>query len=197
MHRVWGLLACLLSACSTPDTVTLVRSLGDTPAEVTVQGESQTRTLRAPGDTVDVRDTSMQPRTSTAAETRAVFGAALDATPREGLPVAPRHYTILFARGQAALPLEAETVLAAVLAAMTTHPVGAVDILGHSDRVGSVEANTQLSKARAVAVREALIARGVRAALIRTDGHGEREPAVPTADGVDEPRNRRVEVMVR
>jgi hypothetical protein len=55
MKVAWGLLVCLVSACSTPDTVTLVRSLGDTPAEVTVQGASQTHTLRAPGDTVDVR----------------------------------------------------------------------------------------------------------------------------------------------
>jgi OOP family OmpA-OmpF porin len=80
---------------------------------------------------------------------------------------------------------------------MTTQPVGAVDILGHSDRVGSVEANTQLSKARAVAVREALIARGVNAALIHTDGRGELDPVVPTPDGQAEPRNRRVEVVVR
>ena len=76
MPVLWGLVACLLSACSTPDTVTLVRSLGDTPAEVTVQGETQTRTLRAPGETVDVRDTRMQPRTSTAAETRALHSGS-------------------------------------------------------------------------------------------------------------------------
>ena len=197
MHRAWGLLACLLTACSTPDTVTLVRSLGDTPAEVTVQGESQTRTLRAPGDTVDVRDTSMQPRTSTTAETRALFGPALDATPHAGLPVAPRQYTILFARGEAVLPREAETVLATLLEEMTTHPVVAVDIIGHSDRVGSVAANDRLSTARAGAVREALIARGVPAALIHTEGRGELEPVVPTADGVAHARNRRVEIVIR
>ena len=176
MKVAWGLLVCMLTACSTPDTVTLVRSLGDTPAEVTVQGETQTRTLRAPGDTVDVRDTRMQPRTSTTAETRAVFGAALDATPHAGQPVAPRQYTILFARGQAGLPRDAEGMLAAVLEGMTRHPVVAVDIIGHSDRVGSVAANERLSQARAVAVREALVARGVHAAMIRTEGRGEREP---------------------
>ena len=197
MKSAWGLLACLLSACSTPDTVTLVRSLGEHPAEVTVQGEGQTRTLRAPGDTVDVRGGDVQPRTSTAAETRAVFGPALDATPHAGLPVAPRQYTLLFARGQVALPREAEAMIAAILEEMTTHPVVAIDIVGHTDRVGRVERNDRLSTARAMAVRDALVARGVPAALLRTDGLGEREPVVPTADGVDEPRNRRVEISVR
>jgi OmpA-OmpF porin, OOP family len=197
MKSAWGLLVCLLSACSTPDTVTLVRSLGDTPADVTVQGESQTRTLRTPGDTVDVRGGDVQARTSTAAETRALFGPALDATPHAGLPVAPRHYTILFARGQAVLPREAEAMIAAMLEEMTTHPVVAVDITGHSDRVGPIEANDRLSQARAVAVRDALVARGVPAALLHTEGRGEREPLVPTADGHAEARNRRVEVLVR
>ena len=197
MQRTWGLLACLLTACSTPDTVTLVRSLGDTPAEVTVQGEGQTRTLRAPGYTVDVRDTRMQPRTSTTAETRALFGAALDATPHAALPVAPRSYTILFARGQVVLPLEAEAILAAILEDVGTRPVVAVDIIGHSDRVGSVAANERLSQERAGAVREVLLARGVPAALMRTDSRGEREPVVPTADNVTEPLNRRVEIVVR
>jgi outer membrane protein OmpA-like peptidoglycan-associated protein len=196
MRSLWGLLACLLTACSTPDTVTLVRSLGDTPAEVTVQGETQTRTLRAPGDTVDVRDTRMQPRTSTTAETRALFGPALDATPHAGLPVAPRQYTILFARGQVALPLDAETILAAILEEMTTHPVVAIDIVGHTDRVGRVERNDRLSQARAVAVRDAFVARGVSAALLHTEGRGERAPVIPTADGVPEPLNRRVDIVV-
>lgn len=196
MKPVWGLLTCLMTACSTPDTVTLVRSLGEHPAEVTVQGETQTRTLRAPGDTVDVRDTSMQPRTSTTAETRAVFGPVLDATPHAGLPVAPRHYTLLFVRGEAALSLDAEAILAAILEDVGTRPVVAVDIVGHTDRVGRVERNDRLSQERAVAVREVLLARGVPAGLIHTDGRGEREPVVPTADGVDEPQNRRVEIRV-
>jgi OOP family OmpA-OmpF porin len=145
---------------------------------------------------VDVRGGDVQPRTSTTAETRTLFGAALDATPHAGLPVAPRQYTILFARGQVALSLDAEVILAAILEDVGTRPVVAVDIVGHTDRVGRVERNDRLSQERAVAVREVLLARGVSAALMHTDGLGEREPVVPTADGVDEPRNRRVEIVV-
>jgi flagellar motor protein MotB len=41
------------------------------------------------------------------------------------------------------------------------------------------------------------VSRGFNAGLIEAVGRGEREPAVPTADDVDEPRNRRVEILVR
>jgi outer membrane protein OmpA-like peptidoglycan-associated protein len=42
-----------------------------------------------------------------------------------------------------------------------------------------------------------LIARGVAPGNVVAVGRGKREPAVPTADGVAEPRNRRVEILVR
>jgi outer membrane protein OmpA-like peptidoglycan-associated protein len=46
-------------------------------------------------------------------------------------------------------------------------------------------------------VREELLKLGIAPGRIRTAGRGEREPLVPTADGVAEPRNRRVEINVR
>ncbi len=49
---------------------------------------------------------------------------------------------------------------------------------------------------RANSVRDALVARGVKAHGISLAGRGEAEPAVPTADGVREPANRRVEIIL-
>jgi outer membrane protein OmpA-like peptidoglycan-associated protein len=46
-------------------------------------------------------------------------------------------------------------------------------------------------------VKADLAAQGIPADRILASGRGEREPIVPTADGVDEPRNRRVEINVR
>ena len=46
-------------------------------------------------------------------------------------------------------------------------------------------------------VRTALIRLGIAPENIVAAGRGKREPAVPTADGVAEPRNRRVEILVR
>jgi len=54
-----------------------------------------------------------------------------------------------------------------------------------------------LSLQRAEAVRAMLIQRGINSSFLRAVGRGEREPLIPTADEQAEPRNRRVEVIVR
>jgi outer membrane protein OmpA-like peptidoglycan-associated protein len=70
-------------------------------------------------------------------------------------------------------------------------------VIGHTDRVGTDAFNDALSRQRAEVVRRALVARGLPADLIVVIGRGEREPIIATADGVAEPRNRRVEIQVR
>jgi outer membrane protein OmpA-like peptidoglycan-associated protein len=70
-------------------------------------------------------------------------------------------------------------------------------VIGHTDSVGSEEANDLLSLQRAQSVLQVLIETGISALSIDATGRGEREPLVITADGVDEPRNRRVEISVR
>jgi outer membrane protein OmpA-like peptidoglycan-associated protein len=72
-----------------------------------------------------------------------------------------------------------------------------VQVTGHTDRVGSVADNDRLSLQRAEAVRAMLIQRGINSSFLRAVGRGEREPLIPTADQQAEPRNRRVEVIVR
>ena len=72
-----------------------------------------------------------------------------------------------------------------------------VSATGHADRSGSEDYNLALSLRRADTVREALIAGGVGADAITTAGRGESENAVPTADGVKEQANRRVEVILQ
>ena len=72
-----------------------------------------------------------------------------------------------------------------------------VQVTGHTDRVGSDANNDRLSLQRAEAVRTLLIQRGINSNFLRAVGRGEREPLIPTPDEQAEPRNRRVEVIVR
>ncbi len=72
-----------------------------------------------------------------------------------------------------------------------------VSISGHADRQASEAYNERLSQRRANNVRDALLERGVGADKINVDWFGETRPVVPTADGVPEPLNRRVEINVR
>jgi len=68
---------------------------------------------------------------------------------------------------------------------------------GHTDKSGPENYNMALSLRRANAVKDALVREGVPAASIAVVGRGESQPLVPTADGVREPQNRRVEIVVQ
>ena len=71
-----------------------------------------------------------------------------------------------------------------------------VTVIGKTDRVGGASANLALSKRRADAVRDALIAAGVPAGHIDTSWSGEARQDVATRDDTAEQRNRVVDVTV-
>jgi outer membrane protein OmpA-like peptidoglycan-associated protein len=68
---------------------------------------------------------------------------------------------------------------------------------GHTDKSGPENYNMALSLRRANTVKDALVRDGVPAMAISVIGKGETQPLVPTADGVREPQNRRVEIVLQ
>jgi hypothetical protein len=109
---------------------------------------------------------------------------------------APGRYLVFFAWDQATLTeADGQIISQAVEEYRRT---GAVQITatGHTDTSGSAAYNLELSLRRAEAVANELIRQGVPATEISTVGQGEEDLLVPTADGVREPRNRRVEIVV-
>jgi outer membrane protein OmpA-like peptidoglycan-associated protein len=68
---------------------------------------------------------------------------------------------------------------------------------GHTDKSGPENYNMALSLRRANAVKDALVRNGVPATAISVIGKGETQPLVQTADGVREPQNRRVEIVLQ
>lgn len=125
-------------------------------------------------------------------ETERVLSAALAAAPRP-----QRSYLVYFMEGSSDLTSESEASLQeAVADALSTEAVR-VTVFGHTDRQGAASVNVRLARARAEAIRTLIVAAGVVADAIDTDSFGESFPLVPTADGVPEPRNRRVEITVR
>ncbi len=71
-----------------------------------------------------------------------------------------------------------------------------VAVAGYTDTSGTAAYNMGLSHRRADTVRAALIKDGVPAAAITTAWYGKTNLAVPTPDGVKEPRNRRATIAV-
>lgn len=72
-----------------------------------------------------------------------------------------------------------------------------IRVVGHTDSVGSDDYNQTLSERRAKAVGDYLIARGVAASQITTEGRGEREPRASNSTAEGRTQNRRVEIYLQ
>jgi outer membrane protein OmpA-like peptidoglycan-associated protein len=125
-------------------------------------------------------------------EVKQVFGAALAVQ-----PMRPVSFTLYFVEGSEQFTPESKQEVNRIFAEIGRRPAPEVTVIGHTDRVGSVKDNDALARRRAEKVRVDLVALGIPARDIYAAGRGEREPLVPTADEVAEPRNRRVEISVR
>ncbi|MDH3402452.1 MAG: OmpA family protein [Acidobacteriota bacterium] len=113
------------------------------------------------------------------------------------LPPPPVGFTLLFELGSPRLDAEARALMPAVLAAILARSAPEVIVAGHADRAGGRDVNKRLSRERAEAVRDEIVAAGLAAGAVAVEWYGEERPAVDTPDGVREARNRRVEIRVR
>lgn len=75
-------------------------------------------------------------------------------------------------------------------------PKMSVEVGGHTDSVGSDEANQNLSELRAKSVMEYLITNNVDARRLTSKGYGEAQPLVPNINAYNRKRNRRIEFTI-
>lgn len=103
-------------------------------------------------------------------------------------------YIVFFEWDRSDITPEAATILNNAVSAYANCGSAAVMLAGHADRSGATTYNVGLSQRRADAVRSYMSARGVPDTRISSEAFGESQPRVPTADGVRELQNRRVEI---
>jgi outer membrane protein OmpA-like peptidoglycan-associated protein len=126
------------------------------------------------------------------AEVQATFKDALAAQPSRAVA-----FTLYFIENSPELTEASKADLERVFAELKQRNVVDIVVVGHTDAVGTDAFNDDLARKRADAIRSALIARGIAASDVVAIGRGKRELLIPTPDGVAEPRNRRVEIVVR
>ncbi|MGO1076025.1 OmpA family protein [Inquilinus sp. CA228] len=129
---------------------------------------------------------------------RYTFGAPEEAPPPEQVQevTQARSYLVFFDFDSSKLTPEARQIVGSAASDALQGKSTRIDVTGHTDRSGSDKYNQALSVRRAEAVRRELVSDGVADSEIVTRGVGEADPLVPTADGVREPQNRRVEIVV-
>jgi len=159
----------------------------------------------------DVDATSTAPARGTAEVTtfnhslmvglRYAFGATAPAPAPVAAPAAApapaRTFLVFFDFDRADLTDRARAIIAE--AAQNAQRTGSarIEVAGHADRSGTPQYNQRLSERRAQAVAAELERRGVARSAMTIQAFGESRPLVPTADGVREPQNRRVEIVLR
>jgi outer membrane protein OmpA-like peptidoglycan-associated protein len=103
---------------------------------------------------------------------------------------------VLFETGQAELKDEARSSLVEVVDLLQSEPGKKIRIEGHTDSVGSAEANLRLSQRRADSVLETLVSLGVDGSRVTTAGMGEDFPIATNDTEEGRQRNRRVDVIL-
>ncbi|HTY79300.1 MAG TPA: OmpA family protein [Candidatus Bathyarchaeia archaeon] len=193
-----ALLGLLLAAgCAKPARddlyVLMPGPTGQASGVVTVDSAGKQAVLDQPYAAARVKEPGrVEPGTVTEQEVKQSFGDALAAQ-----PMRPASFVIYFQENRDDLTAESRPVLGRVVDAIARYPAPEIVVIGHTDRVGTIQRNDALSLRRAERMKEELVKAGIAAERIRVEGRGEREPLVPTPDEVPEPRNRRVEINVR
>lgn len=191
-----ALAAVLLAACSTPGTrVVLLPQADGKPSAVVVRAKDGEEVLSTPYQrataAVGARGAPVVDQADPAkvqADNKPLFDMR---------PPLPQRYTVYFELGGTTLTAASQQIMTEAMAEALARSGSDIVVTGHTDTKGNGEQNDLLSRRRAQEVAQLFIERQFPAHRIEAVGRGERELAVPTADEVDEPRNRRVTIEVR
>jgi len=198
---VWIFL-CVLSGCGAHrakrDLIVLLPDSDGKTGVITVTTQGGSQILDKPGYAVEVEDLNKPPIAPQPVEEKEImdiFGPALSMLPDP----ASRFILIIlyFERDTSKLTHESKVLLAEVLRTIKSRKSNQVYVVGHTDLVGKEAYNAGLSSKRANYVRDLLVSGGIKPDTLFISFYGKARPLVPTQDEVPEPRNRRVEVIVR
>jgi len=128
------------------------------------------------------------------------FGAPPEVTPPPAPAVAPpppphKVYLVFFDWDKYSITPEGLQIVQQAAAQWRAGGNVRLEVTGYTDRSGSAGYNQRLSERRAAAVAGALERLGVPRSDMLVHGRGENDNRVPTANGVREPQNRRVEIV--
>lgn len=119
------------------------------------------------------------------------FSAAIAAQPR--LPIS----YLLYFRKDVLLTKESKALIPRIIEEINSRQAVDISVIGHTDTVSTMKLNERLSRQRAEKIVALLKKRGVNFRAITLESHSERNLLIPTPDNKYEPRNRRVEVLIR
>lgn len=183
----------VLGACAPLTQVILLPQADGSASSVLVKTAKGEQLLNTPYQRViGQEDKALKADTTTAAEVLKAFPQLYAA-----MPPRPSKYVLNFMPGGTTLTPDSQAQLPKILEDATNRSGADLVVTGHTDSTGALVANDELSLKRAKVVSQLLVDKGAAASRVEPVGRGKRELLIPTADEVDEPQNRRVEIVVR
>jgi outer membrane protein OmpA-like peptidoglycan-associated protein len=183
------------TGCAEKTTIVLLPDPNGDVGHISVANKAGTVDITHSAEATVVTDQDSKPSAPeilTEDEIAAKFSRALAV-----LPTQPGHFILYFQTNSTELTAESQEILPLILKSIQDRNSENISVIGHSDTVGNRDYNLELSQNRALSVSRILTQDGVPAAHIKTTSHGKENPLVKTGDNVSEPRNRRVEVVIR
>lgn len=187
------ILVCTLAGCCPhKTTVVLVPDEDGTVGRVMIATERDKLLLTQPKTFVQVSHRISSVKEMNEETINRLFGPALERKIPQPLSF------LLYFQTDSSIPLSTSLeLLPKIVQAIKQWPNPQVRVIGHTDTMGDKAYNDLLSLERAEAVYNLLAAEGISRDIMNVYSHGENDPLVPTAPNVYEPRNRRVEILVR
>jgi len=186
----------MLTACSSQKNMfVLLPDQDGSVGSIEVTTDKGSYVAGKPGECVTVASSSSMPQAAppmNEEEINAIFGQALAVEPLQ-----PKSFLLYFKTDAFELTNGSAALMQPILDTIKETQSQDISVIGHTDTSGSKEYNFTLSTKRAGHVRDLLVEKGVDPAIIQVSSYGEADLLVPTADNVKEPRNRRVEVIIR
>ncbi|OEU48519.1 MAG: hypothetical protein BA862_03380 [Desulfobulbaceae bacterium S3730MH12] len=189
------LMLLFLVSCSGKTTVLLLPETDGSVGKVEVSGKEASQVIETPNSYTVVDAFSASPaavKEMGADEIGKRFSTVIRAQPEK--PIA---FLLYFESGSTELIKKSSAIIPNVLLEIKERQPCEIGVVGHTDRLGSRSYNIKLSFKRAAAVEKILRTSDLEIGGIYISSYGENDPFIKTLDGVSEPLNRRVEVVIR
>jgi len=140
----------------------------------------------------DKDDTPSEIKTMSKEEINRKFSKVLAISPAK-----PIKYMLYFKANSIELTDESKEILLDAIKSIVKRSPCMVDIIGHTDTVGSNDINIKMSLKRAKHIKSIIKKRGIKVVSLTAKGYGEEDLLIKTADNVSEAKNRNVEVFIK
>lgn len=184
-----------ISGCSPKSQFVLLPDPDGHVGKLEVSNPKGQSILEKPWQSTEVKSLAYapgEPRIMDEEQVRHIFKEALAAQPN------PPAIFLMYFKSESSIPTSKSLEsLPKIMDEIQSRKTKDISVVGHTDCMGTVDYNLNLSLKRAKRVAEILAAEGVDPSIIEIDYFGKEKPLIETPDGMPEPRNRRVEITIR